>query len=117
MSASLEWKTMNVKTMNKVHSEEAQKILNIYRFYQKDGNLYLTADDETLDAIFEAVIEAINGCGPLKATLPYNEFVLPSRLTAEGDPGWVGHFEERDNRRFFLSDIHDYLYLLYGKRR
>ena len=107
---------MNVKKMNKTHNAEAQKILNIYRFYRKDGNLYLTADDETLDAIFDAVIAAINDCGPLKATLPYNEFVLPSRMTAEGDPGWVGHFEERDNRRFFLSDIHDYLQLLYGRQ-
>ena len=108
---------MNVKSMNKAHSDEAQKILNIYRFYQKDGNLYLTADDETLDAIFEAVVNAINDCGPLKATLPYNEFVLPSKLTAAGDPGWAGHFEERDNRRFFLSDIHDYFQLLYGRRK
>jgi len=107
---------MQVKKMNKEHNEEAQKILNIYRFYQKDGNLYLTADDETLDAIFEAVVDAINDCGPLKATLPYNEFVHPSKMTAAGDPGWVGHFEERDNRRFFLSDIHDYLQLLYGRR-
>lgn len=102
--------------MKRPHSEEAQKILNIYRFYQKDGKLYLTADDRTLDDIFDAVVDAINDCGPLKATLPYNEFVLPSRMTAEGDPGWVGHFEERDNRRFFLSDIYDYLDLLYGRR-
>jgi len=108
-------KNMNVKKMKKEHNEEARKILNIYRFYQKDGNLYLTADDETLDAIFEAVVDAINDCGPLKATLPYNEFVHPSKMTAAGDPGWVGHFEERDNRRFFLSDIHDYLRLLYGR--
>ena len=106
---------MNVKKMKKEHNEEALTILNIYRFYQKDGNLYLTADDETLDAIFEAVVAAINDCGPLKASLPYNEFVHPSKMTAAGDPGWVGHFEERDNRRFFLSDIHDYLRLLYGR--
>ena len=106
---------MNVKKMKKEHNEEALKILNIYRFYRKDGNLYLTADNETLDAIFDAVVDAINDCGPLKASLPYNEFVHPSKMVAEGDPGWVGHFEERDNRRFFLSDIHDYFYLKYGR--
>ena len=102
--------------MKRPHNDAAQKILNIYRFYQKDGKLYLTADDRVLDDIFDAAVDAINDCGPLKATLPYNEFVLPSRMTAQGDPGWVGHFEERDNRRFFLSDIYDYLDLLYGRR-
>lgn len=107
---------MNVRKMKRPHNDAAQKILNIYRFYQKDGKLYLTADDRVLDDIFDAVVDAINDCGPLKATLPYNEFVLPSRMTAQGDPGWVGHFEERDNRRFFLSDIYDYLDLLYGRR-
>jgi hypothetical protein len=107
---------MQVKKMKKEHNEEAQQILNIYRFYQKDGNLYLNADEETLDALFEAVVAAINDCGPLKASLPYNEFVHPSKMTAAGDPGWVGHFEERDNRRFFLSDIHDFFQLMYKKR-
>jgi hypothetical protein len=95
---------------------EAEKILNIYRFYRRDGKLYLDGDEETLDSLFDAVVDAINDCGPLKPQLPYNEFVLPSRLTAEGDPGWVGHFEERDNRRFFLSDVHDFLRLFYATR-
>ena len=93
---------------------EAEKILNIYRFYRRDGRLYLDGDTETLDALFEAVVGAINDCGPLKAQLPYNEFVLPSREVAAGDPGWVGHFEERDNRRFFLSDVYDFLRLFYA---
>jgi hypothetical protein len=95
---------------------EADAILNIFRFYRRDGKLYLDESRETLDAIFDAVVDAINACGPLKPHLPYNEFVLPSRLTAEGDPGWVGHFEERDNRRFFLSDVYDYLRLFYSKK-
>ncbi len=103
---------MDVK-MKKKENSEAEKILNIYRFYRKDGNLYLTDDDESLDMLFEAVVDAINNCGSLKPQLPYNEFVRPSRMVMEGDAGWVGHFEERDNRRFFLSDIHDYLYLIY----
>ena len=96
--------------------EEAQKILNIYRFMQQDGTLYLDEDEEKLDDLYEAVVDAINACGLLKPTLPYNEFVLPCRRVREDDSGWVGHFEERDNRRFFLSDIYDYLYLLYGRR-
>lgn len=95
---------------------EAAKILNIYRFYRRDGSLYLDGDTETLDALFEAVVDAINDCGPLKPHLPYNEFVLPSREVAKGDPGWVGHFEERDNRRFFLSDVYDFLRLFYGRQ-
>ena len=95
---------------------EAEAILNIYRFYRRDGRLYLDGDEETLDSLFDAVVDAINDCGPLKAQLPYNEFVLPSRLTAQGDSGWVGHFEERDNRRFFLSDVYDFLRLFYSSK-
>ena len=106
---------MNVK-MKKTENKEAEKILNIYRFFQKDGSLYLVEDVGSLDMLFDAVVNAINDCGPLKAQLPFNEFVRPSREVAAGDPGWVGHFEERDNRRFFLSDIYDYLRLMYGKR-
>jgi hypothetical protein len=104
---------MNVK-MKKIKNDEAQKILNIYRFFQKDGNLYLTKDDESLDMLYEAVVDAINDAGPLKAKLPYQEFVHPCKMVRQNDAGWVGHFEERDNRRFFLSDIHDYLKLVYG---
>ncbi|MDA3945334.1 MAG: hypothetical protein PF439_01460 [Helicobacteraceae bacterium] len=106
---------MNVM-MKSVENKEATKILNIYRFFQKDGSLYLTDDVESLDMLFDAVINAIENCGPLKPQLPYNEFVRPSRKVLEGDAGWVGHFEERDNRRFFLSDIYDYLRLMYGRK-
>lgn len=95
--------------------QEAEKILNIYRLFQQDGTLYLKDDDESLDSLFEAVIHAVSDCGTLKAKLPYMEFVLPSRKVIEGDDGWVGHFEERDNRRFFLSDIYDYFHLMYGR--
>ncbi len=102
--------------MKKIKNEEAQKILNIYRFFQKDGNLYLTEDTDSLDTLYEAVVNAINDCGPLKAKLPYNEFVHPCKMVSQNDAGWVGHFQERDNRRFFLSDIHDYLQLVYGMK-
>lgn len=94
---------------------EAQKILSIYRFYHCDGTLYQDVDDARLDDLFEAVVAAIEDCGVLKPHLPYNEFVRPSREVLRGDAGWVGHFEERDNRRFFLSDIYDFLYLFYRK--
>jgi len=104
---------MNIK-MKKIKNEEAQQILNINRFFQKDGNLYLTKDEESLDMLFDAVVDAINAAGPLKAKLPYNEFVHPCKMVQHNDAGWVGHFQERDNRRFFLSDIHDYLKLVYG---
>lgn len=98
-----------------IEKKEAQKILNIYRFMRQDGTLYLGEDEEVLDTLFSTIIQAITDSGQLKTKLPYNEFVLPSRKVIEGDEGWVGHFEERDNRRFFLSDVHDYLYLLYGR--
>lgn len=101
--------------MKKFKNEEAEKILNIYRFYQKDGNLYLTEGIDTLDMLYEAVVDAINDCGSLKVKLPYNEFVHPCKMVSRNDSGWVGHFEERDNRKFFLSDIYDYLRLFYGK--
>lgn len=97
-------------------NKEAQNILNIYRFMRQDGKLYLDEDVDALDILFDAVIHAIVDSGLLKTKLPYNEFVLPSRKVIEGDRGWVGHFEVRDNRRFFLSDIYDYLYLFYEKR-
>lgn len=96
--------------------DEAQKILNIYRFMHMNGTLYLTDDEDTLDTLFDAVVQAINDTTVLKPSLPYNEFVLPSRKVLENDRGWVGHFEERDNRRFFLSDIYDYLSLFYGRK-
>jgi hypothetical protein len=98
----------------KSKNEEAQKILNIYRFYQRDGSLYLIEDQETLDALFDAVVDAINESGSFKTLLPYTEFVLPCKRVREEDTGWVGHFQERDNRRFFLSDIYDFLKLIYG---
>lgn len=100
--------------MKKKKSNEAEKILNIYRFFQKNGNLYLTEDNDSLDMLYDAIVDAINECGVLKAELPYQEFVHPCKQVRAGDAGWIGHFEERDNRRFFLSDIHDYLQLVYG---
>ncbi|UFH58368.1 hypothetical protein [Sulfurovum mangrovi] len=95
--------------------EEAKELLSIYRMMQMNGTLYLKEDEQSLDTLFDAVIQAITTATVLKPKLPYNEFVLPSRKVLEGDQGWIGHFEERDNRRFFLSDIYDYLYLLYGR--
>ena len=96
--------------------EEAKQLLSIYRMMQMNGTLYLKEDEQRLDTLFDAVIQAITTLTVLKPKLPYNEFVLPSRKVLEGDQGWIGHFEERDNRRFFLSDIYDYLYLLYGRK-
>jgi hypothetical protein len=98
----------------KTEQEEANGILNIYRFMQKDGKIYLDEDESKLDMLFNAVIQAITECGILKTKLPYQEFVLPSRKVLEGDQGWIGHFDERDNRRFFLSDMYDYLRLKYA---
>lgn len=95
--------------------EEAEVILAIYRMMQMDGTLYLKEDQQRLDTLFDAVVQAITESTVLKPLLPYREFVLPSRKVLEGDSGWIGHFEERDNRSFFLSDIYDYLYLVYGR--
>ncbi|MBU0632949.1 hypothetical protein KKA17_09900 [bacterium] len=100
--------------MKKTKNAEAEKILNIYRFFQRDGSLYLIEDEETLDELFDAVVDAINNCGSFKMMLPYTEFVHPCKQVRAGDEGWIGHFKERDNRRFFLSDIYDYLKLIYG---
>ncbi len=101
--------------MNPLLRDEAQKILAIFRFYGCDGSLYQNGSDDTIDALFDAVVAAIEDCGILKPHLPFNEFVRPSREVLRGDPGWVGHFEERDNRRFFLSDVYDFLYLFHRK--
>ncbi len=103
--------------MKKSDQEEADEILNIFRFYKRDGELYLNEDTQTLNELFAAVVLAINTSGVLKTQLPYNEFVLPSKRIDEGDEGWIGHFSEADNRRFFLSDVYDFLKLFYSKRR
>ena len=103
--------------MKKIDQTEADNILNIFRFYKRDGELYLNEDTQTLNSLFDAVVLAINSCGPLKSELPYNEFVLPSKRIEEGDEGWRGHFEDLDNRRFFLSDVYDFLSMFYSKRR
>jgi len=103
--------------MKNINQQEADHILNIFRFYKRDGELYLNDDTQTLNELFDAVVDAINASGALKIQLPYNEFVLPSKRIQEGDEGWVGHFNEADNRRFFLSDVYDFLRLFYSKRR
>ena len=100
--------------IKKSKNTEAEKILNIYRFFHRDGSLYLIEDEENLDMLFDAVVDAINDCGSFKTMLPYTEFVYPCKRVREGDDGWIGHFKERDNRRFFLSDIYDFLKLIYG---
>ncbi len=101
--------------MNPRLRDKSNEILAIFRFYGCSSDLYKNDDIETIDALFEAVIAAIDDCGELKAYLPYSEFVKPSRSVLEGDSGWVGHFEDRDNRRFFLSDVYDFLTLFYSK--
>jgi len=103
--------------MKNSSQDEADSILNIFRFYKRDAELYLSEDTQTLNQLFDAVVLAINTAGPLKLQLPYVEFVLPSKRIEEGDEGWTGHFQDLDNRRFFLSDVHDYLRLFYSKRR
>lgn len=103
--------------MKNSDQQEADNILNIFRFYKRDGELYLNEDTQTLNELFDAVVIAINTSGVLKTQLPYNEFVLPSKRIEEGDMGWIGHFNEADNRRFFLSDVYDFLKLFYSKRR
>lgn len=100
-------------SMNLAMCSEAKEILSIFRLYGLDSNLYKSDNVEKIDALFDAVVYAIDDTKELKVQLPYNEFVKPSRCVIEGDDGWVGHFEERDNRRFFLSDVHDYLHLFF----
>lgn len=85
----------------------------IYAFYRADGTLYKWDDNDKVDTLFEAVVTAINDCGILKPQLPQKEFVVPCRKYAAGDRGWREHFDNRDNRRFFLSDVHDYLTLFF----
>jgi len=93
------------------YQNKADEILAIYRFYRCDSRLYLSDDTAKIDDLFEAVVYAIDDAGPLKPMLPYNEFILPSRKVLDHEPSWVGHFEDRDNRRFFLSDVFDFLNL------
>lgn len=96
--------------------KEAEEILALYRFYRLDGQIYLSANDQAIYDLFSAVTFAINDCTVLKVHLPFMEFIHPSREVLKGDSGWVGHFKELDNCRFFLSDIYDFLRLFFGKK-
>ncbi len=91
--------------------EEAQNILAIFHKLGLDAKLYLVKDPFKIDLLFDDVVDAINNATVLKTKLPHIEFVLPSREIAKGDAGWIGHFEDRDNKRFFLSDVYDFLTL------
>jgi hypothetical protein len=104
------------KTVAEEMREEAMELLSIYRFYACDGNLYLDIDDEKLDTLFDTITLSITQCGVLKAKLPYREFVQPSQKYTDNEQSWRGHFEDRDNRRFFLSDVHDFLTLFFNTK-
>ena len=93
----------------------ANNILAIYRFYNMDGKLYHHDEDDRLDDLFDAVVNAIDDCGVLKPLLPYEEFVLPCREILNKEKKWLQRFEHRDTRAFFLSDIYDFLKLFTGK--
>jgi len=97
--------------MDEIIKEEAKNILVIFQKLGLDAKLYLVEDPFKIDLLFDDVIDAINASTLLKMKLPHVEFVLPSREIAKGDSGWIGHFEDRDNKRFFLSDVHDFLTL------
>lgn len=102
----------NTRHMDDTIKLEAAKILDTYKRLGFGSNLYLVEDPFKIDLLFEEVVDQINHCGILKTKLPFIEFVKPSREFADGDPGWVGHFEDdRDNKRFFLSDVYDFLTL------
>jgi hypothetical protein len=94
--------------------EEAQKILNIYRMHGSDAKLYLSQSDEMIDTLFVEIAIAIDECGILKAKLPYDEFVHPTKAYLDNEKSWRGHFSFKDNKRFFLSDVYDFLKLFYG---
>jgi len=95
---------------------EAQKILNIYRMHGSDAKLYLVQSDEMIDILFVEVAMGIQNCGILKAKLPYDEFVHPTKAFLSDEKSWVGHFSFKDNKRFFLSDVYDFLQLFYGEK-
>lgn len=96
-------------------SDKANEILSIYRFYRLDGSLYDCEDSDRLDDLFEAVVQAIEGCGVLKPLLPQDEFVAPCRGILNREKAWLQRFEHRDTRAFFLSDIYDFLRLFVGR--
>lgn len=97
--------------------DKAYEILAIYRFFNMDGKLYRCEDEERLDALFNAVVMAINDCGVLKPLLPYKEFVIPCREIVAKERAWIQRFEHQDTRSFFLSDIYDFLKLFTGRTR
>ncbi|MDD2838459.1 MAG: hypothetical protein AB7U44_00070 [Sulfuricurvum sp.] len=101
--------------MNEI--DKANEILGIYRFYKMDGKLYHYDEDDRLDDLFEAVVNAINDCGILKPLLPRDEFVIPCRGLQNKERVWLQRFEHQDTRAFFLSDIYDFLRLFVGRTK
>jgi len=100
---------------SKEASQDISDLLAIYKFYKCDGKIYLNSHNDVIEDLFRAVIHAINGSHFLQGHLPFYEFVHPSLQVLNGDSGWVGHFKELENCRFFLSDIYDFLYLFFRK--
>lgn len=104
----------NKRIQNETALKEAHEILAMFAFYRLDGQIYMSHDCDAICNLFDSVVASICETTLLKPELPYQEFVHPSNQVIAGDPGWVGHFEELDNKKFFLSDVYDFLTLYFG---
>jgi hypothetical protein len=92
--------------------KEAWHIINIFKFMGEDSFVYISKNYELIDSLFDSVTQAIVKSSRLKNIMP-KEFVYPALKYLENDLKWKKHFENKDHKSFFLSDIYDYLMLFF----
>ncbi|WP_024791018.1 MULTISPECIES: hypothetical protein [unclassified Lebetimonas] len=84
--------------------KEAWHIINIFKFMGEDSFVYISKNYELIDSLFDSVMQAIVKSSRLKNIMP-KEFVYPALKYLENDLKWKKHFENKDHKSFFLSDL------------
>ena len=97
--------------MENIDCEDYLEMFGRYGITSSD--IYMEKDDGTKDRLFELFDRITDMLGwdcPYNNTLP-GEFVAVARRYNAGDKLSVLHFDDPDNRLFFLSDLYDLAHL------
>lgn len=90
---------------------ELNDYLKLFELYAGRLDFTVTGDrsgDYTL--LFQQVMRLMQRRSPFNAALPA-PFLTVARRYAAGETATVAHFGYNENRRFLLSDLHDFLQL------
>lgn len=97
------------------HRIDADTYLKLMRHFQSAWDAPWSEDANQLEFLFRKLIGLINTPCPFNRELP-----APFREVADKyrrrDKGTVAHFGYNENRRFFISDLHDYVRILTRSR-